>query len=80
MWRVIAGPWPWYVAGPLIGLFVPLLLFVGNKPFGISSGLRAICAAVAPTGAEFFRYDWKRSSLWNVALGAGVLVGSGATV
>jgi len=23
---VLSGPWPWYVAGPLIGLFVPALL------------------------------------------------------
>ena len=35
--------WPWYVAGPIIGLFVPLLLLVGNKLFGLSSSFDHIC-------------------------------------
>jgi uncharacterized membrane protein YedE/YeeE len=68
-------PWPWYVAGPLIGLFVPVLLLLGNKPFGISSNLRHMCAALAPADIEFFRYDWKRSGGWNLAFVAGVLAG-----
>lgn len=37
--------WPWYVAGPLIGLMVPSLLIVGNRTFCISSNLRHLCAA-----------------------------------
>ena len=68
-------PWPWYVAGPLIGLFVPALLVLGNKPFGISSNLRHMCAAFAPSNVEFFRYDWKREGGWNLAFVAGVLAG-----
>lgn len=68
-------PWPWYVAGPLIGLFVPALLLVGNKSFGISSNLRHMCAAIAPANIEFFRYDWKRAGGWNLAFVAGVLAG-----
>ena len=68
-------PWPWYVAGPLIGLFVPALLLLGNKPFGISSNLRHMCAAIAPANFEFFRYDWKRAGGWNLAFVAGVLAG-----
>ena len=27
----IKQPWPWYVAGPLIGLTVPTLLIIGNN-------------------------------------------------
>ena len=69
------GEWPWYVAGPLIGLFVPALLIVGNKVFGISSSLSHLCAAVAPGKMEYFRYDWRRAGLWNLAFLAGVLVG-----
>ncbi|NOT50694.1 MAG: YeeE/YedE family protein, partial [Chitinophagaceae bacterium] len=38
----LSKPWPWYVAGPLIGLMVPALLLTGNKTFGISSSLRHI--------------------------------------
>ena len=41
--ELIKQPWPWYVAGPLIGLMVPTLLIFGNKTFGISSSLRHVC-------------------------------------
>jgi uncharacterized protein len=69
-------PWPWYVSGPLIGLFVPVLLLLGNKQLGLTGSLRAMCAAVLPGRVDFFRYDWRRSGLWNVALAAGILVGA----
>ena len=52
----ISQPWPWYVAGPMIGLTVPALLILGNKAFGISSSLRHICAACVPAGIPFFTY------------------------
>ena len=42
----ISNVWPWYVAGPLIGLFVPFLLIVGNKLLGISSAFPYICSMV----------------------------------
>jgi uncharacterized protein len=71
-------PLPWWIAGPLIGLVVPALLLIGNKPFGISSNFRHICAAVAPCGLEFFRHDWRRLGLWNLIFFAGVFVGAGA--
>lgn len=70
----IKQPWPWYVAGPLIGLTVPLLLILGNRTFGISSSLRHICAACMPANIPFFKYDWKKES-WNLFFVAGVLVG-----
>lgn len=72
----LSQPWPWYVAGPLIGLFVPLLLLVGNKPLGSTSSLRAICAGILPKRTGFFDYDWKRSGVWNIALMLGVLAGA----
>jgi hypothetical protein len=33
--ELIRQPWPWYIAGPLVGLTVPALLILGNKSFGI---------------------------------------------
>lgn len=66
---------PWYVAGPLIGLFVPVLLLVGNRMFGVSGNLRHMCAAALPTRAEFFRYDWRSIGGWNLAFAVGVLLG-----
>jgi len=75
MLDALLNPWPWYVAGPVIGLFVPALLLLGNREFGISSNLRHLCAAVVPGRIEFFRYDWKNEGLWNLAFLAGVVVG-----
>jgi uncharacterized membrane protein YedE/YeeE len=63
------------VAGPLLGLVVPLLLLIGNRPFGVSANLRHLCAALAPGGAEFFRYDWKRAGAWNLILALGFVGG-----
>jgi uncharacterized protein len=73
---ILARPWPWYVAGPIIGLFVPALLLLGNRQFGISSNLRHLCAAIAPGAIEFFRYDWRKTGLWNLAFLGGILAGS----
>ena len=67
-------PWPWYVAGPLIGLTVPALLIMGNKSFGISSSLRHICAACFPANIPFFKYDWKKE-LWNLCFVFGIFIG-----
>lgn len=72
----LSKPWPWYVAGPLLGLFVPVLLLVGNKPLGSTASLRAMCAAALPARAEFFKYDWRKSGAWNIALVLGVLAGA----
>ncbi|MFP4637490.1 MAG: YeeE/YedE family protein [Spirochaetaceae bacterium] len=71
----LTGAWPWYVSGPLLGLMVPILLFAGNKHFGVSSSLRHICAASIKPKAEYFRYDWKKSS-WNLVFVAGTIIGA----
>lgn len=69
-------PWPWYVAGPLIGLTVPTLLLLGNKSFGISSSLRHVCAACLPAGIPFFQYDWRKER-WNLLFVLGIFIGGG---
>lgn len=74
MLSLLKQPWPWYIAGPLIGLTVPLLLILGNKAFGISSSLRHMCAAFIPSGISYFKYDWKKES-WNLFFVAGILLG-----
>lgn len=72
--ELIRQPWPWYVAGPLIGLTVPILLLLGNKSFGVSSTLRHLCAACAPMNIPFFKYDWKKE-VWNLFFVGGILLG-----
>ncbi|MEY2834851.1 MAG: hypothetical protein RLZZ557_513 [Bacteroidota bacterium] len=72
--ELIKQPWPWYVAGPLIGLMVPTLLIFGNKTFGISSSLRHVCAACMPAKIPFFSYDWKKE-MWNLFFVLGIFLG-----
>lgn len=67
-------PWPWYIAGPLIGLTVPALLILGNKSFGISSSLRHICASCVPAKIPFFQYNWKKEA-WNLFFVLGIFFG-----
>ena len=74
MLDAISGPWPWYVAGPLMGLTVPALLLLGNRCFGVSGSLRHLCAAGLPAGLPFLRYEWKRE-WWNLAFALGILLG-----
>lgn len=74
MLEIIKEPWPWYVAGPLIGLTVPALLIMGNKSFGISSSLRHICAACIPANVNFFKYNWKKEA-WNLFFVLGIFFG-----
>jgi hypothetical protein len=56
--EAVMQPWPWYVAGPLIGLMVPFVYWYGGKKWGVSSTLQHLCAATAPGSIEYFRYDW----------------------
>jgi uncharacterized protein len=72
--ELLFKPWPWYVAGPVIGLTVPALLLLGNKRLGISSTLRQICAACVPANIAFLKYDWKADQ-WNLFFVAGILLG-----
>ncbi len=72
--QIFYSPWPWYVAGPIIGITVPLLLLLGNKRLGISSTLRQICAACLPSNIPLFNYNWKKDS-WNIFFAAGVAIG-----
>lgn len=74
MMNVLMQPWPWWVAGPVIGLMVPALLLLGNKHFGISANLRHACAACFPGKVRFFQYDWKKE-IWNLFFVAGIIGG-----
>ena len=70
----LSQPWPWYIAGPMIGLTVPALLILGNKSFGISSSLRHVCAICIPSGIPFFTYNWRKET-WNLIFVLGILIG-----
>ncbi|MBA2665480.1 MAG: YeeE/YedE family protein [Chloroflexi bacterium] len=71
---LLTQPWPWYVAGPAVGLVVPLLLLLANRPFGLSSNLRHLCAAL-PMRGTYFDYDWRRVGGWNLLVFGGIALG-----
>jgi hypothetical protein len=75
MIEMLKQPWPWYIAGALIGLIVPALLLLGNKHFGISANLRHACAACFPANINFFKYNWKKE-MWNLFFVAGIFLGA----
>jgi len=66
--------WPWYVCGPLIGLYVSLLYLLLNKHFGISSTFRDICAARVGPRADYVRCNWK-DNRWRLLFIAGIVIG-----
>ena len=76
MIEALSGTWPWYVTGPLLGLMVPILLFVGNKHFGVSTSLQHMCVATLKPKAKYFQYDWKAKGAWNLVFVAGTIIGA----
>ena len=79
--EMVLAPWPWYVAGPLIGLTVPLLLLLVGRPFGVSSSFRHLCSICLPKGlaASSFEYlrsnNWRKES-WNLVFVSGIVIGA----
>jgi len=66
---------PWYIAGPLIGLFVPFLLIVGNKVLGISSSFQHICSLLLKT-KQFAASGYDGSSnRWKFFFAVGIVIG-----
>lgn len=75
MLDLLRQPWPWYVAGPLIGLVVPFVYWYGGRKWGVSQSLQHLCAATVPGRIEYLTYDWWKRGAWNLTMVAGVVVG-----
>lgn len=72
---ILSQPMPWYIAGPIIGLTVPILLILGGRMFGVSANLRHACAACNFGDIDFFNYDWKEAGWWNITFLVGSILG-----
>ena len=70
-----SSAWPWYVAGPLLGLIVPIVYLYSGRKWGVSSTFRDICAATMPRGIDYFTYAWREQGGWRLAMAAGLLAG-----
>lgn len=68
-------PMPWYVAGPIIGLMVPVVYLYAGRKWGLSSTLRDICAATVPANIDYFKYEWKKKGAWRLAMALGLVLG-----
>lgn len=55
MMEFLYEPWPWYLSGILLGVLVPLMLWLGSG-FGVSGNLDSICGML---GAERFSDHFK---------------------
>ena len=68
--------WPWYVAGPIIGLFVPVFLLVGNKLFGISSSFDHICdLSFTKNISSKVKFNAEKDG-WKIYFVGGVIIGA----
>jgi hypothetical protein len=59
---VFVTPWPWWVAGPAIGLIVTLLAWLLGKPLGVSTGKLLAILTVAGIALGTYAVGRLRSS------------------
>src|SRR6516162_731348 len=52
--NLVRRPWPWWVAGPAIGLFVTAFAALTGNAVAVSGGFGSACARLLPS-LSFFR-------------------------
>ena len=65
-------PLAWYIAGPLIGLIVPLLLLLKEKQFGISSTYRFLISGFTKK-LGYFNYK-REQDAWQFYFAIGLVL------
>lgn len=68
--------WAWYIGGPLLGIFVPLLLIAGNKQFGISTTFEHFCYTALPGGKNVLKEYNAPKNRWKVYFVVGIVIGA----
>lgn len=72
--ETLYGPWPWFIAGPLIALIMALLILMGKR-FGMSSNLETMCSiGGAGKFADYFKVATKPKR-WSLMVVLGTLIG-----
>ena len=71
-------PLAWYIAGPLLGLMVPLLLILREKQFGISSSYRYLLSFI-PNKIPYFNYE-RRADQWQFIFSFGLILSGFAAI
>ena len=70
------GVWAWYIGGPLLGIFVPLLLLAGNKQFGISTTFEHFCYSMLPGGKKISKTYNAPKNTWKIYFVGGIVIGA----
>jgi uncharacterized membrane protein YedE/YeeE len=75
---VFAQPWPWWLTGAMIGLFLPFLYFIANLPLGVSTGYGNFCKMVVPhTKLEALNTKtYNTIFTWRVFFIVGIILGA----
>jgi hypothetical protein len=76
---VFVAAWPWWIAGPAIGLVVILLAWLTGKPLGVSTGYGTICALgsrVSFFQAKEYAERWRLAFIVGLPLGGLLAAGS----
>jgi hypothetical protein len=70
---IFVNPWPWWAAGPIIGLCVVAMYLLANKPLGVSTGFGTVCGIALRT--PLFR-SGEYAQSWRVTFLVGILFGA----
>jgi len=62
---IISGPWPFWISGAGIGLFVVLFAWAQGNTFGVSSGFSELCQLKGESPSR-----WKLVFILGIPLGA----------
>ena len=69
----LGRPWPWWVSGPAIGVFVVLFAVLSKRSVAVSSGFGAACARCVPSLSYFKRPSFTES--WRILFLLGIPLG-----
>jgi uncharacterized protein len=74
---IFVAPWPWWVAGPAIGVVATLLAWLTGKTLGVSTAYGSACALTSRLAffrAPEYRERWRLAFVVGLPIG-GVLAG-----
>jgi uncharacterized membrane protein YedE/YeeE len=77
---VFMRPWPWWAAGPALGLVVTLMAWMAGRALGVSTAYGSVCAVASRMSffsAKEYREGWRLWFVLGLPVG-GLLAGLGS--